>query len=161
MKKVWKVFDSFGKYALVLAVLGIMFCCVSQVVARFVFNFSISWTSELARYLLCYITFIGAFVLIREKAFIKMDILESKITPKARPYYELIMEILMIAYAVVLVIYGNDLVATGANQRSSVMHIPKNILYMVIPVSGCFMIINSLRNIVNSICKILKKGEVE
>lgn len=157
MKKVWKVFDSFGKYALVLAALGIMFCCVSQVVARFVFNFSLAWTSEMARYLLCYITYIGAFVLIKEKAFIKMDILEAKITPKVRPYYEIIMEVLMIIYAAVILIYGYELVGTGAHQRSSVMHIPKGMLYMIMPISGALMIINSLRNIVENVRKLFKK----
>ena len=157
MKKVWKVFDSFGKYALVLSVLVIMFSCVAQVIARFVFNYSLAWTSELSRYLLCYITYMGAFVLIKERQFIKMDILESKITPKVRPYYNIIMEVLMITYAYVILVYGYELVGTGANQRSSVMHIPKNILYMVMPVPGVIMIINSIRNIVEDVRKLFKK----
>ena len=69
------------------------------------------------------------------------------------------MELLMISYAIVLVIYGNELALKNAHQRSSTLHIPKDILYMVIPISGGFMIINSLRNIVDSVRKILKKGE--
>lgn len=159
MKRIWKIFDSFANYALVIAVLGIMGCCLGQVIARFIFNSSIKWSSELARYLLCYTTFIGAFVLIREKAFIKMDMLETKITPQVRPYYDLIMEILMITYAFVIMVYGNQLALENAHQRSSTMHIPKNILYLIMPLSGGCMIINSLRNIVNTIRKIFKKEE--
>jgi len=161
MKRIWKVFDSFGKYVLVIAVLGIMISCTGQVIARFVFNSSIRWSNEVARYLLCYLTFIGAFVLIKEKNFIKMDVLEAKVTPQARPYYDVIMEILMISYALVIMIYGNELALKNANQRSSTLHIPKDILYMIIPISGGCMIINSLRNIVDSVRKILKKGEKE
>ena len=161
MKRIWKVFDSFGKYVLVLTVLGILVTCTAQVIARFVFNSSIRWSNEISRYLLCYLTFIGAFVLIKEKGYIKMDVLEAKITPQARPYYEIIMEILMISYAVVLVIYGNELALKNAHQRSSTLHIPKDILYMIIPISGGCMIINSLRNIVEYVRKILKKGEKE
>ena len=161
MKRIWKVFDSFGKYVLVLTVLGILVTCTAQVIARFVFNSSIRWSNEISRYLLCYLTFIGAFVLIKEKGYIKMDVLEAKITPQARPYYEIIMEILMISYAVVLVIYGNELALKNAHQRSSTLHIPKDLLYTIIPISGGCMIINSLRNIVEYVRKILKKGEKE
>ena len=114
MKRIWKVFDSFGKYVLVIAVLGIMISCVGQVIARFVFNSSLRWSNEVARYLLCYLTFIGAFVLIKEKNFIKMDVLEAKVTPQARPYYDVIMEILMISYAIVIMIYGNELALKNA-----------------------------------------------
>ena len=159
MKRIWKVFDSFGKYVLVLAVLAILVTCTAQVIARFVFNSSIRWSNEISRYLLCYITFVGAFVLVREKKFITVDVLETKISSQARPYYEVVMELLMISYAIVLVIYGNELALKNAHQRSSTLHIPKDILYMVIPISGGFMIINSLRNIVDSVRKILKKGE--
>ena len=67
----------------------------------------------------------------------------------------------MISYALVIMIYGNELALKNAQQRSSTLHIPKDILYMIIPISGGCMIINSLRNIVESVRKILKKGEKE
>ena len=60
-----------GKYAYSTNANATTFSVVGagQVIARFVFNSSIRWSNEIARYLLCYLTFIGAFVLVKEKGY--------------------------------------------------------------------------------------------
>ena len=109
------------------------------------------WANEASCFLFVYVVFLGAFILIRDKGFIRMDLIQSKIPAKGRFVYDLLLQILVIVYAVVFLIYGFEFAQRNAIQVSGAMHLPMNVVYMIMPVSGFFMILYSLRNIVRFI----------
>ena len=151
MAKFWKVLDNVMDALITAAMIGIAVICISQIISRFVFKHSIVWANEASCFLFVYVVFLGAFILIRDKGFIRMDLIQSKIPAKGRFVYDLLLQILVIVYAVVFLIYGFEFAQRNAIQVSGAMHLPMNVVYMIMPVSGFFMILYSLRNIVRFI----------
>lgn len=151
MSKFWKVLDFVLDGLVTLAMIAIAVICVSQIIARFIFKVSIVWANEASCYLFVYVVFMGAFILVRDKGFICMDLIQSKIPQKGRFLYDLLLQILLVVYAAVFAIYGYQFAARNAIQVSSAMHLPMNLVYSIIPISGCLMIVFSLKNIVEHI----------
>ncbi len=54
-----------------------------NVVARYVFNNSLMWVEELVRYMMIWVTFLGADLCIKSNIHVKMDLLHIKLPEKA------------------------------------------------------------------------------
>ncbi len=151
MAKFWKVLDTVMDTLTTIAMIGIAGTCIMQIISRFIFKHSIIWANEASCFLFVYVVFMGAFILIRDNGFIRMDLIQSKIPKKGRFIYDLILQILVIVYAFVFLIFGFQFAQRNSIQVSGAMHLPMNVVYSIMPVSGFFMIIYSLRNIVRHI----------
>ncbi len=67
----------------VLAVFwGLMIVVFLQFFSRYVFNNSITWTEEIARYLLIVLTFTGALVCIRKRSHIHLEIVLDRLAER-------------------------------------------------------------------------------
>jgi TRAP-type C4-dicarboxylate transport system permease small subunit len=116
-----------------MAVLLAIICLLMfyDVVARYIFKASPPWAQELARYSMLYITFIGVSYGLRYDAHIKVDIMAS-LFPKSRPVLDVISDIGMLIFAVILVYAGipklQSLARSG--QVSTAMRIPMVYVYM-------------------------------
>ena len=148
MKSFWKYLDAVMDFLTTIAMIGIAVICIVQILSRFIFKHSIIWANEASCFLFVYVVFMGAFILIRDKGFICMDLIQSKIPKGGRFVYDLILQLLVIVYAVVFLVYGYQFAQRNSIQVSGAMHIPMNIVYFIMPVSGFFMIVYSIRNIV-------------
>ena len=65
----------------------------------------------------------------------------------------------MIIFAIILVYSGYGMAAENTMQVSAALGLPKNIVYMVMPISGVIIIVYAIRNIYRDIIKKFKKGE--
>ncbi|WP_308589005.1 TRAP transporter small permease [uncultured Oscillibacter sp.] len=161
MKRFWKALDALVNLLLALGILGIAVICFAQIVARSIFGGSIMWSGEASRYLFVYVVFLASVALTRDNAFICMDLIQSNIPRRIRFYYDLLLRLLLMGYAAVLLVYGVQYAMQNVYQRSSSMHIPKHLLYMIMPTSGFLIILYSLRNIYHDILRKLGKEAVE
>lgn len=64
-----------------------------------------------------------------------------------------IAAIISLLFFSMLVIYGFQLVSKSTTQTSPVLDLPMGIVYLVIPISGLFLIINLLANTVSDVLK--------
>ncbi len=148
MNKFWKVLDQVMDLLVTIAMIGIAVICVVQIISRYIFKQAIVWANEASCFLFVYVVFMGAFILVRDQGFICMDLIQSKIPKKGRFLYDLFLQVLVVVYAAVFVIFGTQFAARNSIQVSSAMHLPMNLVYSIIPFSGCLMILYSLKNII-------------
>lgn len=158
IKRFWKIVDTIIDTILAVGTLGIVVMCMSEIIARNLFRTSIPWSGEAARYLFVYVVFIGAFVLTRDRSFICMDILKTKVRARFLFYYNLLLDILVVLFAAVMLVSGYRLAVENRMQVSAAMGLPKNLVYAVMPVSGFLIIVYSLRNMVEDVSARRKKG---
>lgn len=159
MKTVWKVFDATLNYILAICVFAIVVIALSQIFARFVINTSIPWSDEACRYLFVITVSLGAGVCVRDRCLIAVDLIPQKFKGLAQFLYILVLNILVICFAIVLLVYGYQFAQMNMKQISSSMHIPMGIVYMVISLSGLLIVISTLRNIVSDFMARVIKGE--
>jgi TRAP-type C4-dicarboxylate transport system permease small subunit len=129
----------------------------ANVFVRFVPVVSLHWFDEIIELLYAYLVFYGAAALwISHEHFGVGDWIEKRIRDQRKRYvYRLIIELLVLCFAVIFFYYSLRLTIL-ARDVTNVFAIPKRVLYSCLPVSGAIMIIYSIRNIAVELIGILK-----
>lgn len=118
-----------------------------QVVSRYVFSSPSSWTEEVARFLLIWVSLLGAAYATRHKAHLGLDLLAQKLTGRGEAALQLFTAWVIVIFALcVLVIGGGKLVALtwALKQTSAVLGIPVAVVYSVIPLTGVLIMLFAL-----------------
>lgn len=110
-----------------------------QVLSRYIIKTSFSWTEELARFLLIWLSILGAAYLNAKREHLSMDFLYQKLSKSNKRKVSIIVELMVLFFAlIVMVIGGGNLVYTTLhlNQLSGTLQIPLGYIYAILPVSG-------------------------
>ncbi|MEM9822413.1 MAG: TRAP transporter small permease [Bacteroidota bacterium] len=124
-----------------------------QVFSRYVLNQSFSFTEELARFALIWLSILGAAYLNGQQAHLSMDFLLQKLTLEKRVQRIKIIEGSMFLFAlVVMVIGGGNLTYTTLylGQVSPAMNISLGYIYAIVPFSGLLIMFYSVYHILHA-----------
>ena len=144
MKSLIKILDSGLTKALILLMLALVVAVLWQVFSRYLFSSPSSWTEEVARFLLIWISLLGAVFAFRTGMHLGLDILPKKLSGgSARALKIFTLAMVLLFSGTVLVYGGASLVSLTweLRQYSAVLGVPMAFVYIVIPVSGvliCF-----------------------
>jgi len=115
-----------------------------QVFSRYLLQTPSSTSEEIARFLLIWISMIGAVYCYRTKGHLGLNILTNKMKPKQKKSVEFLSHVLIFSFsALVLVVGGSQLVNLSYHpvQTSPALNLPMGLIYLVLPMSGllfCF-----------------------
>ena len=132
----------------------------ANVFVRFFPVVSLHWFDEIIELLYAYLVFYGAAALWILRGHISVgDWIEKSISrPHLRHLYRIVIEFLVLLFAVVFFYYSLRLTILALDV-TNVFAIPKRILYSCMPVAGAIMVIYSIRNIVVEVIRIGKPRE--
>lgn len=121
-----------------VAVMSIVIC--GQVIMRYVFNNSLSWSDELGCYLFVWVSMIGCSYAVKGKKHMRVDALVNILPPKVGAVVDIIADLLFLIFAVIVFIYGIRTVDTfmKTGQMAAGIHIQTWWLYLSI-VLGMFL----------------------
>lgn len=122
-----------------------------QVASRFIIGHPSSFTDELAGFLLIWVGLLGAAYATGQKQHLAIDLISKKLTPASKIRLDILINVLIASFAiVVLIVGGSNLVyiTFHLNQISSALQIPMGYVYLVIPVSGCFIVFYAICDII-------------
>lgn len=131
-----------------------------QVIMRYVFNNSLSWSEELARYTFIWLIYIGISYGCKLRKHIKIDAALYLFPKKVRPYVVLLGDILFIAFAVYITYTGffYSMEQIQFDMRSAALKIPYQYIYMSTVVGFGLATIREIQTIIYRV-KCLKNGE--
>lgn len=116
----------------------------AQVFSRYVLNHSIFWSDEAARFLLVWLTFLGAGVAYRQNGHASIDIVYRRFSPHGRKIAAIATDLLTLSFAAVMIFYGFKFSYFVRLQISPALFMPKWIPHSVIPVGGAILAIHAL-----------------
>jgi TRAP-type C4-dicarboxylate transport system permease small subunit len=125
-----------------------------QVFSRFVLASPSSFTDELARYLLIWLSILGASYVTGKKMHLAIDLLPQSLGPSGRKKLNgLIYTIVALFALVVMVVGGSRLVylVSTLGQTSAALEIPLGVVYLMLPVGGAIIIYYSIVNILEPV----------
>ena len=152
MNKVYIALEKLCRWLdkVVLSVSGICLAALTilifiQVICRYLFSNSLSWSEEIARYLEVWIVFIcGAYALGRGQH-VAMDLVINVVPEKVRFIFEKIHSLLFVFFSIFMFYYGVSFMIMESEQKmASLRMVPKNVVYLALPVSAVCMLIYSL-----------------
>jgi TRAP-type C4-dicarboxylate transport system permease small subunit len=113
---------------------------ISQVICRYVLNNPLSWSEELSRYLIIWLTFVGASLGVRRKGHIAIEVFIKLLPRTFQRVCHLMAEILVILFLAVLVWQGSKVVAVTMVFRSTALSIPQGYVFLAVPVGSAIML---------------------
>ena len=132
------------EYALFAMGLGMALLVAVQVFFRYVLNDSIFWSEELARFLLVWLTFLGASVAYFRGVHASVDFLVWRLGPRGQRALNILVYVLSLAFFVVMIVYGWQFAHFIRLQVSAALYLPKWIPHGIIPLSGAILALHSL-----------------
>lgn len=122
---------------------------VYQVVVRYVFKSPSSVSEVLARYCFVWLILLSATYVFGQRDHICISFLKDKLQGSARQMMDAIIEIVVIIFSGLVLVYGGIVITTmNMLQYDSILKIPTGTIYSIIPISGVLIIFYSLYNLV-------------
>jgi TRAP-type C4-dicarboxylate transport system permease small subunit len=123
-----------------LLVLAMTFVVIANVVARYCFNFGLSWAEEIARYLMVWLAMVGAAMAVRSGTHFRMEFLEHIVGPGTRRLLRGIWLAAIAGLALLLLYQGVILVGLTAHQLATASQLPMSAVYVSLPLAGAIML---------------------
>lgn len=119
---------------------------------RFIFKIPISWTEEIAKYLLIWISLIGAAIAVRIGGHVGVGLIVSRLKENSRSVVSWINQLIIVGFVVALIILGMSVSLKQLHTYGHATRIPMFYPTLAIPV-GCFMILIQLLYILKLLYK--------
>jgi len=124
----------------------------AQVIFRYAFNNSLTWSEEVVRFLFIWLVFIGASILIRDKWHIGVDFFVDLLPSGWKKRVQLMDTLLIVCFLIFLSISGFFWMYYTRGTVSSALGLPLNIiLYGALPISSLLGILYGIGIIRNDI----------
>lgn len=114
-----------------------------QVVFRSVIKSAIPWSEELARYLMVWITFLGAAIAVKRKGHIGVEALARVLPPTGKKAALLLAGVLSMIFFVSITVLGYGILGVVKPQLSPAMELSMAAPYSAIFTSGLLMLLYS------------------
>lgn len=116
----------------------------SQVVARYVFQSAFSWSEEMARYFQVWLVLLASALCMQRGEHIAIDFLTGMLPARLRRALDITMNLIIIAYLLVVVGFSRDVLEVTRLQTSPAMQINMIVVYLSVPVGGSLILIESV-----------------
>ena len=150
------------KIAVVSCVLAIALLVSTSIFFRYVLNNSITWSEEIAKYLMVWMVFVGAPVAMVQSRHIAIEIFPNLFRPRIRASIFLIVNLLIVMTMAFWTYRGFTYTVGGMSQvMSSFDKIPLGVVFASIPFGSCIMMIISFQISLNQILVIIDPEKYE
>ncbi|WP_340002339.1 TRAP transporter small permease [Oceanobacillus sp. FSL K6-0127] len=157
MKVVRWLDEHFEEYILVFLSAFTVVIIFLQVVMRYVFGNSLTWSEEMARYMFIWLIYIGVSYAVKKKRHLGVDAITMLFKEKGNLIVALIANFSFLIFAIVMTYFGLDIVLR-VTRESAALQIPLTWVY-VAPVVG--MTLTSIRLIQNMVIEVKQLKELK
>lgn len=147
MKRLMPGIDFILKWLVIIFMGANVLNVLWQVFTRFVLNNPSTFTEELARFLLIWVSFLGGAYAYRKRIHLAVEVFTQRLSGKAYYYVQIFIQCCIFLFSLfVLLMGGWDLTSLSfeMNQMTAALQINIGYVYMVIPISGALFMYYSL-----------------
>ena len=135
--------DRLARFLITVMMAAMVLIILFGVFNRFLFKLPVSWTEEVAKYLLIWISMLGSAVAIRIGAHVGVGLLVTRLGEKKRNLISWINQVLIMVFIISLVLLGMKFCLGEIDQMGYATRISMFYPFLAIP-AGCLMIIVQL-----------------
>lgn len=145
-------------YLITILLFGIVFLLAAQIFVRNVMGTSIHWSDEIARYLLIWMSMLGAALGIRYLSHVNMDFVMSLLPPRLRVGLAVICDLIVLGFVLVFMYRSFFYTIEQFFIRSTTAGIPMGIPYISLPIAGLLMIVFLLEKMIPELKQLFGKS---
>lgn len=122
-----------------------------QVFCRYVLNHSLFWSEEMARFLLVWLTFLGASCAYYRQVNPGVDFLYARLPQLMQKFCTILTHLVSIGLFSVMVVYGYQFAWFVRLQISPALQIPKWVVMSIIPFSGAVLAFHAVTFLIEAV----------
>lgn len=130
-----------------------------QVVFRYVFHNSLTWSEELARYLFVWSAFLGAAIAYDAARHVEMDLVTSMLKSGMKKIFRVVSYVIIAIFLFYTIRYGFEIVGRTMTQPSPALRVSMGYVYLAIPVGAVGMALVLINNILQDLTGTRKEEE--
>jgi len=157
IKKILNFVQALTEYALCLLVIAMVVIVFAQVIFRFVLRASLPWSEEAARYLMVWISMLGASIAVRNKGHIGVEAVVMLLPASLKKAVSVGTTFVAAIFFAGVVYYGLGVLRVVRAQTSPAMEISMAIPYGALIVGGALMLLYSLEELLSLLLPSLRK----
>lgn len=124
---------------------------VLAVVGRYVFGQSLTWTEEVPRYLLIWISFLGAAACVARREHVGFDVLFTKLPLDVQRWLGAFIGVLILCFGWNMFRYGIVFVKDFGPDMMETIPFTNYWYYIAMPISGALLLLFSMKSISDSL----------
>lgn len=120
------------------------------VITRYLLESQSSWTDELARFLLVWLSILGAAYASGKRLHIAIDLIPPQWDKKWRKHLDIATQIIVLLFTVAVFLIGGTryvYISFALGQTSPALQLPIGFVYMVLPISGICILYYKIQEI--------------
>lgn len=153
MKKAIDLLNDFIKHILNILLFIMVIVVFAQVVIRYALNNPLAWSEEIARYILVWLTFLGAAYAMSKQAHVGVEVFVKLFPVKIQKGVLVLATFVSLFFFAIMIYQGYLFALRTMTQTSPVLHFPMGGVYSVIPLSGIILSINLIYNTIQELKK--------
>ena len=157
-KKVTNILDKAENIVLVSMFVAMVLVIFFQVIMRYVFKNSLSWSEELGKFIFVWISWLGIAIGQKRGEHIRITLLVDRLPFKGQQFLNLLSDIIVILICLVTTYYAISLVGSQSGTRYAGIKISMSWGYLSVAVGCILMIIRCIASSFESI-KLMREGK--
>ncbi|MFN7023509.1 MAG: TRAP transporter small permease [Pseudorhizobium sp.] len=144
MKTFERIFVATNRWLLIAILSGMAILVFLNVCLRFFTNHSITWSDEVARHLMIWLTFIGAGITLRHGSLTVIDNVQLMMSARNARILRALSALIMLAFFLVMIWVGRTYVERTMLQTTPSTRIPFGYIYLAMPIGFTLLILHLL-----------------
>ena len=132
-----------NRWVVIVILVAMALMVFANVALRFLTDQSILWVEEVSRYLMIWLTFLGAGLVLRYGGHIGIDTLQDAY-PRQAPAIRWVIFALLLGFFAFMVWIGSRYAMLTWGQTTPVLQIPVGIVYLAMPAGFALLIVHLL-----------------
>jgi TRAP-type C4-dicarboxylate transport system permease small subunit len=149
MTKLLQALDRVLDGITILLLIVLLLVVGAQILTRYVLNYSLFWSEELARYLFIYLVFIGSAIVLRRNGHIQVSVFVERLPFGVRRGLAIVSDLLLLSFTVIVLIHGVRLAAMVWTVPTAAMLIPWTLVYLGIVLGMAAMVLAVLGSLLS------------
>lgn len=113
----------------------------SQVISRYIFDSSIQWAEEFARFSMVWLTFLGAALVVKERGHTRIDFFVRKLFRNKFKYVNVLLNLIISIFLIALTAYSVPIIKAALKDVTPGLGIPYGYVFFALPFGAILMII--------------------
>lgn len=147
IKKILDWSEKFAIWGSVVTFIVMIIMGIMQVFCRYVFDSSLTFTEELARYTFVWTVFLASAVCLRRQNHAAIELFVNWMPEKTRKIVLLISSLCCIIFFALVMLKGAELTVATWQQPSPSLQISMGLIYLAIPVGAFLMLAYAIEGI--------------
>lgn len=135
-------------YTLVVMMIVMTLTVIVQVFLRYVFSFSLSWSEEVARYLMIWVAFLGGSLALQKGLHIGVELFLVRVSSRTRRWVSILSKMFILIFLIYLTIGGIKITWAVRDQSSPALLFSMAYAYLSVPVGGFFMALQTIHSLI-------------